>query len=93
MTSFVVLELTRTSKYLLINPYKRRVHIFNEVTTMLYWANLGNLTGAMTNTLEVNEFSWLLQGSPLPTLLDDDMATLMDVGIGNESTVLVDEES
>jgi hypothetical protein len=33
------------------------------------------------------------QGSPLPILLDDEMATLMDVGIGNESTVLVDEES
>lgn len=33
------------------------------------------------------------EGSPLPILLDDEMATLMDVGIGNESTVLVDEES
>ncbi|KAH7841044.1 hypothetical protein Vadar_024881 [Vaccinium darrowii] len=33
------------------------------------------------------------EGSPLPTLLDDDMATLIDVGVGNESTILVDEES
>ncbi|KAJ6297204.1 hypothetical protein OIU78_022851 [Salix suchowensis] len=33
------------------------------------------------------------EGSPLPILLDDEMATLMDVGIGNDSTVLVDEES
>ncbi|XP_011036254.1 PREDICTED: tubulin-folding cofactor E isoform X1 [Populus euphratica] len=33
------------------------------------------------------------EGSPLPILLVDEMATLMDVGIGNESTVLVDEES
>ncbi|KAJ6291665.1 hypothetical protein OIU76_023700 [Salix suchowensis] len=33
------------------------------------------------------------EGSPLPILLDDGMATLMDVGIGNDSTVLVDEES
>ncbi|KAJ6297210.1 hypothetical protein OIU78_022857 [Salix suchowensis] len=33
------------------------------------------------------------EGSPLPILLDDEMATLIDVGIGNESTVLVDEES
>lgn len=34
-----------------------------------------------------------LQGSPLPMLLDDEMASLMDIGIGNESTILVDEES
>ncbi|KDP45616.1 hypothetical protein JCGZ_17223 [Jatropha curcas] len=33
------------------------------------------------------------EGSPLPLLLDDEMATLMDVGIGNDSTILVDEES
>ncbi|KAE9452343.1 hypothetical protein C3L33_15756, partial [Rhododendron williamsianum] len=33
------------------------------------------------------------EGSPLPTVLDDDMATLIDVGVGNDSTVLVDEES
>ncbi|CAK7328852.1 unnamed protein product [Dovyalis caffra] len=32
-------------------------------------------------------------GSPLPILLDDEMATLMDIGIGNDSTILVDEES
>lgn len=31
------------------------------------------------------------EGSPLPTLLDDDMASLIDVGVGNESTILVDE--
>ncbi|KAF2300620.1 hypothetical protein GH714_014533 [Hevea brasiliensis] len=33
------------------------------------------------------------EGSPLPSLLDDEMATLTDIGIGNESTILVDEES
>lgn len=33
------------------------------------------------------------QGSPLPILLDDEMASLVDLGIGNESTILVDEES
>lgn len=33
------------------------------------------------------------EGSPLPMLLDDEMASLMDIGIGNESTILVDEES
>ncbi|KAL6297248.1 tubulin-folding cofactor E [Prunus yedoensis var. nudiflora] len=33
------------------------------------------------------------EGSPLPMLLDDEMATLTDLGIGNESTILVDEES
>ncbi|KAG5562458.1 hypothetical protein RHGRI_005252 [Rhododendron griersonianum] len=33
------------------------------------------------------------EGSPLPTVLDDDMATLIDVGVGNDSTVLVDEKS
>uniref|UniRef100_A0A5B7B8U5 CAP-Gly domain-containing protein n=1 Tax=Davidia involucrata TaxID=16924 RepID=A0A5B7B8U5_DAVIN len=33
------------------------------------------------------------EGSPLPTLLDDDMASLIDLGIGNESIILVDEES
>ncbi|KAL0314057.1 UNVERIFIED_CONTAM: Tubulin-folding cofactor E [Sesamum angustifolium] len=32
-------------------------------------------------------------GSPLPTLLDDDMASLIELGIGNESTILVDELS
>ncbi|KAF5936840.1 hypothetical protein HYC85_024346 [Camellia sinensis] len=33
------------------------------------------------------------EGSPLPTLLDDDMASLIDLGVGNDSTILVDEES
>ncbi|KAL5569494.1 hypothetical protein UlMin_026069 [Ulmus minor] len=33
------------------------------------------------------------EGSPLPLLLDDDMASLMDLGVGNKSTILVDEES
>ncbi|OMO81652.1 hypothetical protein CCACVL1_12327 [Corchorus capsularis] len=33
------------------------------------------------------------EGSPLPILLDDEMASLMDVGVGNESMILVDEES
>ncbi|XP_050219249.1 tubulin-folding cofactor E [Mercurialis annua] len=33
------------------------------------------------------------EGSPLPLLLDDEMATLMDIGVGNDSTILVDEES
>lgn len=33
------------------------------------------------------------QGSPLPVLLDDEMASLVDLGIGNGSTILVDEES
>ncbi|KAJ0977230.1 hypothetical protein J5N97_012704 [Dioscorea zingiberensis] len=33
------------------------------------------------------------EGSPLPQLLDDDMASLVDLGIGSEATILVDEES
>ncbi|XP_024020565.1 tubulin-folding cofactor E isoform X1 [Morus notabilis] len=33
------------------------------------------------------------EGSPLPIMLDDEMASLMDVGVGNDSTILVDEES
>ncbi|XP_021903365.1 tubulin-folding cofactor E [Carica papaya] len=33
------------------------------------------------------------EGSPLPVLLDDEMASLVDVGIGNESTILVDQEN
>lgn len=33
------------------------------------------------------------EGSPLPILLDDEMESLMDLGIGNESTILIDEES
>ncbi|KAA8549632.1 hypothetical protein F0562_001350 [Nyssa sinensis] len=41
--------------------------------------------------LFLQEEDW--QGSPFPALLDDDMASLVDVGIGNESTILVDEES
>ncbi|CAN1855256.1 Tubulin-folding cofactor E [Linum perenne] len=32
-------------------------------------------------------------GCPLPLLLDDEMASLVDVGAGNGSTILVDEES
>ncbi|KAE8022275.1 hypothetical protein FH972_008087 [Carpinus fangiana] len=31
------------------------------------------------------------EGSPLPMLLEDEMDSLMDLGIGNESTILVDE--
>ncbi|KAL6316976.1 hypothetical protein AAG906_024515 [Vitis piasezkii] len=31
------------------------------------------------------------EGSPLPILLDDEMASLMDLGIGSESTILIDE--
>ncbi|KAJ1414425.1 Ubiquitin-like domain superfamily [Sesbania bispinosa] len=33
------------------------------------------------------------EGSPLPLLLDNDTSSLMDVGIGNDSIILVDEES
>ncbi|KAI4296992.1 hypothetical protein L6164_036905 [Bauhinia variegata] len=33
------------------------------------------------------------EGSPLPLLLENDMASLMDLGIGNDSIILVDEES
>lgn len=33
------------------------------------------------------------EGSPLPILLDDEMASLMDLGIGSESTIIIDEES
>ncbi|CAO2828448.1 unnamed protein product [Amaranthus hypochondriacus] len=33
------------------------------------------------------------EGSPLPTLLDNEMESLLDVGVGNDSTILVDEES
>ncbi|XP_057433128.1 tubulin-folding cofactor E [Lotus japonicus] len=33
------------------------------------------------------------EGSPLPLLLDNDMSSLIDLGIGNDSNILVDEES
>ncbi|KAJ9567752.1 hypothetical protein OSB04_003718 [Centaurea solstitialis] len=33
------------------------------------------------------------EGSPLPTLLDDDMASLNDAGVCTQSTILVDEET
>ncbi|XP_020107638.1 tubulin-folding cofactor E [Ananas comosus] len=33
------------------------------------------------------------EGSPLPLLLDEDMAPLMDLGIGSGATILVDEEN
>lgn len=29
----------------------------------------------------------------MPILLEDDMTSLMDLGVGNESNILVDEES
>nr|XP_009800788.1 PREDICTED: tubulin-folding cofactor E isoform X2 [Nicotiana sylvestris]XP_016455577.1 PREDICTED: tubulin-folding cofactor E isoform X3 [Nicotiana tabacum] len=32
------------------------------------------------------------EGSPFATLLDDDMASLIDFGVGSESTILVDED-
>lgn len=32
------------------------------------------------------------EGSPLPILLDNEMESLLDAGVGNESTILVDEE-
>ncbi|KAF9603547.1 hypothetical protein IFM89_037028 [Coptis chinensis] len=35
----------------------------------------------------------LEEGSPLPLLLDDEMSSLTDLGVGNEATVLVDEEA
>nr|XP_043615247.1 tubulin-folding cofactor E [Erigeron canadensis] len=33
------------------------------------------------------------EGSPLPTLLDDDMSSLNDAGVCNQSTILIDEEN
>ncbi|KAJ0095427.1 hypothetical protein Patl1_15473 [Pistacia atlantica] len=33
------------------------------------------------------------EGFPLPMLVDDEMASLMDLGVGNDSTILIDEES
>uniref|UniRef100_A0A368UKI2 CAP-Gly domain-containing protein n=1 Tax=Glycine max TaxID=3847 RepID=A0A368UKI2_SOYBN len=33
------------------------------------------------------------EGSPFPMLLDNDTSSLMDLGIGNDSIILVDEES
>ncbi|KAL0539154.1 hypothetical protein IC582_023334 [Cucumis melo] len=33
------------------------------------------------------------EDSPMPILLEDDMTSLMDLGVGNESNILVDEES
>ncbi|WCJ34835.1 Tubulin-folding cofactor E [Euphorbia peplus] len=33
------------------------------------------------------------EGSPLPIVMDDEMATLMDIGIVDGSTILVDEEN
>ncbi|RDX77697.1 Tubulin-folding cofactor E, partial [Mucuna pruriens] len=38
------------------------------------------------------EMSSTFQGSPLPLLLDNDTSSLMDLGIGNDSIILVDEE-
>ncbi|XP_057974807.1 tubulin-folding cofactor E isoform X2 [Malania oleifera] len=33
------------------------------------------------------------EGSPLPISLDEEMASLMDLGVGNGSTILIDEEN
>ncbi|KAJ4809988.1 Tubulin-specific chaperone E [Rhynchospora pubera] len=33
------------------------------------------------------------KGSPLPLPLDDDMATLMELGLGTEATIIIDEEN
>jgi len=34
----------------------------------------------------------IVQGSPFPLMLDSDTSSLMDLGIGNDSIILVDEE-
>ncbi|KAL9173558.1 hypothetical protein ABFS82_03G122700 [Erythranthe guttata] len=41
--------------------------------------------------LFLQEEVYKLQGSPLPTLLEDDMESLIELGVGNQSTILVDE--
>jgi hypothetical protein len=43
---------------------------------------------------EINCFmDFNFQGSPLPLLLDNDTSSLMDHGVGNDSVILVDEDS
>nr|GMD21613.1 tubulin-folding cofactor E [Ipomoea batatas] len=54
---------------------------------------LKNLCESFFNIRSIKPKLFLQEaGAPFPTLLDDDMATLLDAGVGNESTILVDEE-
>lgn len=51
------------------------------------------ITDAKCYKLLNDYFIMRLQDSPLPVLLDDDMASLMELGIESGSTILVDEEN
>ncbi|XP_019155293.1 PREDICTED: tubulin-folding cofactor E, partial [Ipomoea nil] len=54
---------------------------------------LKNLCESFFNIRSIKPKLFLQEaGAPFPTLLEDDMATLLDAGVGNESTILVDEE-
>nr|GMD26169.1 tubulin-folding cofactor E [Ipomoea batatas] len=54
---------------------------------------LKNLCESFFNIRSIKPKLFLQEaGAPFPMLLDDDMATLLDAGVGNESTILVDEE-
>ncbi|KAK1384329.1 tubulin-folding cofactor E [Heracleum sosnowskyi] len=55
---------------------------------------LKNLCGSFFKFKSIRPILFLQEeGSPLPSLLDDDMASLIDAGVCNDCTILIDEEN
>lgn len=69
--------------FLIIINLKENVSSFDYIC-MLY---------RLSSSYQRNNLIFPWQGSPFPTALDDETATLLDVGICDGSTLLVDEES
>lgn len=72
------------STKLLVVPDKR------EIIGLYVYVAFGMIE-AYHSVLILHWISW--QGSPLPLPLDEDMATLMELGLGTEATIIVDEEN
>ncbi|WOH00524.1 hypothetical protein DCAR_0519889 [Daucus carota subsp. sativus] len=55
---------------------------------------LKNLSGSFFKFKAIKPILFLQEeGSPLPLVLDDDMASLTEAGVCNDSTILIDEEN
>jgi hypothetical protein len=75
--------------------FKNKLCYFNNIRTILKISF--NLPPLMLRNKLVGEINCFMdfnfQGSPLPLLLDNDASSLMDYGVGNDSVILVDEDS
>jgi hypothetical protein len=74
--------------------FKNKLCYFNIRTILKISFNLPPLILRNKLVGEINCFmDFNFQGSPLPLLLDNDASSLMDYGVGNDSVILVDEDS